>query len=182
MKDEWIDIINDNLSFVKACLKSKTHKYGWLHATVHIWFYTNNGQILLQKRSETKIAFPNLWDISVAGHISSGESKISAAIREIQEEIGLKITEDKLEYIGTFRETHRHGHYFTDNEVHFVYLAKLDIELDQLKIQQEELSALKLIPLNVYQKDLKKPNYDKKYVPHYPKYYDFVLNEISKRL
>jgi isopentenyldiphosphate isomerase len=69
MTDELIDILNEDLTVLKSCLKSEAHKHGYLHASVHVWFYTNAGEILIQKRSATKIAFPCLWDVSLAGHI-----------------------------------------------------------------------------------------------------------------
>ena len=50
----------------KTCLKSIVHKKGLYHATVHIWFYTNKGKVLLQQRAASKIIYPLLWDVSVA--------------------------------------------------------------------------------------------------------------------
>lgn len=179
MADELIDIINNDLSFVKTCLKSKAHKYGWLHASVHIWFYTNNGQVLIQKRSKTKTVFPNLWDVSVAGHIGSGEKSITASIREINEEIGLKVIEKDLKYIGIFKESHQHQNEFIDNEIHHIYLCELKANISSLIIQQEELSEIKLININTFKTALRKTDFHKTYVPHYPTYYSFVLNKIS---
>ena len=75
----------------KTCLKSIVHKTGLYHATVHVWFYTNKGKILLQQRAASKIIYPLLWDVSVAGHINATESFKSGAVREIKEEIGLII-------------------------------------------------------------------------------------------
>lgn len=96
-----------------------------MHASVHIWFYTDNAEILIQKRATTKIAFPNLWDISVAGHISTGETTVMSAVREIKEEIGLVIQEDELFEIGGFKEVFQHKDDFIDNEIHHTYLCKL---------------------------------------------------------
>lgn len=182
MADELIDIINDDLSFVKTCLKSKAHKYGWLHASVHIWFYTNNGQVLVQKRSKTKTVFPNLWDVSVAGHIGSGEKSVTAAIREINEEIGLIVSEKDLKYIGVFRESHQHQDEFIDNEIHHIYINELKVDINSLIIQQEELSAIKLLDIELFKNVLKKPDYDKIFVPHNASYYSFILSEIDKYL
>lgn len=182
MSEEHIDILNNDLTVLKTCLKSEAHKHGHLHASVHVWFYTGNGEILFQKRSKSKIAFPNLWDISVAGHISAGETAINSAIREVEEEIGLTITKKTLKKIGSFKETHQHRKDFIDNEIHLIYIGRLPIPLNQLKIQEEELSAIKLIPIDTFKKELRKTDFHKRYVPHSDEYYTFVLNEISNNL
>ncbi len=182
MIDERIDILNDDLTVIKTCLKSDAHKNGWFHASVHVWLYTDDGKILLQKRSPDKIAFPDLWDVSVAGHISAGEDAITSALREIEEEIGLTLLESDLFEIGNFKEKHQHKKDFIDNEIHLIYIGKLCVDLNQLKIQEEELTALKLISIKNFKKALSKPNFDKFYVPHYLAYYDFVLSKIQTHL
>ena len=88
--DELIDILDDQGNLTgRNCLKSIAHIEGLNHATVHIWFYTPEGNILLQQRAATKKIYPLLWDVSVAGHVNAGESLLAAAIREVKEEIGL---------------------------------------------------------------------------------------------
>jgi len=181
MNDELIDILNDDLTFLKTCLKSKAHKHGYLHASIHVWFYTESGEILIQKRSLDKIAFPGLWDVSVAGHISAGENAITSALREVEEEIGLSISKNKLHKIGIYRETHQHKSDFIDNEIHHIYIGKLPVSINQLKIQKEELSAIKLISINTFKSALDKLDFQKTYVPHSKEYYTFVLNEILKK-
>jgi isopentenyl-diphosphate delta-isomerase len=98
--DELIDIITpEGKPTGKTALKSEAHKNGWFHATAHIWLFTADKKILLQKRSMTKKVFPGLWDISVAGHVGAGETISKLA----QEFIKLHIkTELKIMSIITF--------------------------------------------------------------------------------
>ena len=180
MDDEFIDILNEDLTIRETCLKSFAHMHGLLHTSVHIWFYTNNGKLLFQKRAKTKIAFPNLWDISVAGHVTFGESISEAAIREIKEEIGLVISKEDLIEVGTFKEHIIHSPTFIDNEIHYIFLYNLTVGLNQLEIQKEELSELKIISIEEFQYKLSRPNH--RFVPHQMNYYNFILSEISKRL
>ena len=49
-------------------------------------------EILLQQRSANKEKNANMWDISAAGHISTGQDSLSAAAREINEEVTYNIT------------------------------------------------------------------------------------------
>ena len=46
--------------------------------------------LLLQKRSENKDAFPGCYDISSAGHLPAGQDYLSSALRELEEELGIK--------------------------------------------------------------------------------------------
>ena len=107
--DELIDILtSEGMPTGKTALKSEAHKNGWFHATVHIWIYTKENKILLQKRAMTKKVFPGLWDISVAGHIGAGESILDGAQREVNEELGIDISKADLTKIGT--RTHQVSH------------------------------------------------------------------------
>ena len=65
-------------------------------------------EILIQQRSHNKDKNPDMWDISVAGHISAGQDSLSAAAREINEEISVLLgyrTEIKdFRYMYCFRK------------------------------------------------------------------------------
>lgn len=182
MAEEHIDILNDDLTVIKTCLKSEAHKNGWLHATIHVWFYTEKGEILIQKRAKDKSSFPDLWDVSVAGHIGAGEAAIDAALREVEEEIGLQVTANELNEIGVFKEKFEHGTGYIDNEIHHIYLCKLVADIGSLKIQKEELSEIRLISIDYYKGDTENIKDAIALVPHYPDYYKFILKKIKKEL
>lgn len=172
--DELIDIVDyKGQPTGEICLKSEAHKKGILHASVHIWFYTSNQEILVQKRSHNKEIYPNLWDVSVAGHIESGESPINSAIREVSEEIGFAISKEHLLYKGIWEEKHHHSNGLIDHEIHHVYLAPLTCRLDILIPQKEEVADLKLINLNQLSEDCHKQSY---FVPHQKEYYHYIIN------
>lgn len=182
MSDELIDVLHSDLTVAKTVLKSIAHKNGWLHASVHIWLYTSDAKLLVQKRSPTKVAFPNLWDVSVAGHIEAGEPIVQAALREIKEEIGIDYKQSALSYIGDIHETHHHNPNFIDNEIHHIYIGRLFCDISSLKIQKEELTALKLVDLKQLELDLNNSNSAQDYVPHKKEYYTFVLNYLKNLL
>jgi len=184
MSDEHVDIL-DNMGRPtgEIRLKSEAHTLGLYHVSVHIWFYTDDGKILFQRRSNKKDTFPGLWDISVAGHVSAGETSIQGAIREIEEEIGLTIDEEELEYIGRYRAEKKPKPKFYDNEFHDIYLVKFIYDINTLKLQKEEVSGLGLIDINHAKFTiLNDPDKLKYFVPHNKDYYQMIFEKIKSRL
>jgi isopentenyldiphosphate isomerase len=175
--DELIDILTqEGKKTGKTALKSEAHKNGWFHATVHIWLFTLDKKILLQKRALTKKVFPGLWDISVAGHIGAGESILSSAKREVLEEIGLELKETELIKIGTRVHQVQHKNGIQDNEHHHVFIAELKVPISTLKIQIEEVADIKLFDLSVL-KDTKK--LENILLSRFHDYYVSVYNTIT---
>ena len=107
--DELVDILDESGNRTgNSIMKSEAHRKGLFHPTVHVWFYTADGKILLQQRGRAKKSFPLLWDVSVAGHVGAGEDIETSALREIKEEIGLDVSKGDLEKIGIFRSVQKH--------------------------------------------------------------------------
>lgn len=176
--DELIDILNVNgKPSGETCMKSVAHKNGLFHASVHIWIFDNQKNILIQKRKEDKDTFPNYWDISVAGHISAGEQPLTSAIREIEEEVGLTVTKNQLVFIDTFRKKIKHSEVLIDNELHYIYMCKLNFELNNLKIQKEEVAAIDKISLAKLIQHITSNQIE--FVPHGKDYFKLVFEAIK---
>jgi len=84
--------------------KSEVHRDGDWHGAAHVWIRNAQGQILIQRRSPKKESWPNLWDVSVAGHISAGEGPVEAALREAQEELGVTLVPGECSHLFTVAE------------------------------------------------------------------------------
>ena len=178
--DELIDILTpEGKSTGKTALKSEAHKNGWFHATAHIWFFTSDKKILLQKRALTKKVFPGIWDISVAGHIGAGEEILDGAKREVFEEIGLILEDKDLIKIGTRIHQFNHENGIQDNEHHHVFIAELKTPISELTMQPEEVADLKLWDLKVL-KETK--NLENVLLPRFHEYYVTVYNKIISYL
>ncbi|PQJ81356.1 NUDIX hydrolase [Polaribacter glomeratus] len=178
--DELIDILTpEGKRTGKIALKSEAHKNGWFHATVHIWLFTSDEKILLQKRALTKKVFPGIWDISVAGHVGAGEAILEAAKREIFEEIGLKLEEKDLIKIGTriHQVTHKNG--IQDNEHHHVFIAELKVSIETLTMQKEEVDGLELWDLKVLKQT---KNLENVLLSRFHEYYVSVYDKIILHL
>lgn len=181
--DELVDILDANGQYTgKTALKSDAHRQGLFHPTVHIWFYTSNGKVLVQQRGKDKQTHPLLWDVSVAGHIGAGEDIPKAAVREIQEEIGLEIRGTQLEKIGVFKSVQQHGIDLIDCEFHHTFICELTVPFSTLKKQESEVEALKMMPLLQLAEELWGLANPQKYVPHKTSYYKAVIKAIKLRL
>ncbi|GLB53633.1 DNA mismatch repair protein MutT [Neptunitalea chrysea] len=178
--EEFVDILDaQGLKTGQTCSKKLAHRYGYIHGTVHIWFYTIAKELLLQKRAITKEAFPGLWDTSVAGHISAGETILEAAVREVEEEIGLSIEPSSLRNIGVSQQRVEHSSDFIDAEFNHLFICALTIPIEKLQRQIEEVDELKLISITNFQQQLTNQEALKLYVPHTLAYYEHIINTIS---
>lgn len=176
MADELIDICDEhnNLTGIKE-LKTKAHKTGLWHRSAHIWIYNSKKEILLQLRAKEKPLYPDMWDISVAGHVSAGEQPIQAALREIKEEIGLSVKESDL----SFFKIVKHKSIFRDiknNEFYYVYFLKFDEDINHLKLQKEEVQTIKFISLAELKKELTNPSNN---LVLHKGYWTKIINQIN---
>lgn len=181
--DELIDILTENGALTgTTVMKSEAHLRGLFHPTIHVWFYTKEGNILLQKRAKNKDTHPNLWDVSVAGHICAGEEITLAAVREVKEEIGLSLSEEQLHKIGIFKSVQKHSDQLIDCEFHHTFLSELKVPLQGLIKQQSEVDDLKLMTLIQFEEEITDANKAKFYVSHSQAYYATILKEIKNLL
>lgn len=149
-----IDVLNENGEKTGEIVsREDVHKLGLWHKCVHIWIINGKGEILLQKRSEQKVTNPNMWTTATSGHLSAGDSSIEGAIRELSEEIGLKVNEDELNYLFTVKESkEKKPKTILDNEITDVYLMQKDIDISNLKLQAEEVSKVKWFSYDEFKK------------------------------
>ena len=68
--------------------KLKAHREGKLHRAFSVFIFNKLGELLLQKRSETKYYSGGLWTNTCCSHPRLGESHNCAARRRLNEEMG----------------------------------------------------------------------------------------------
>ncbi len=93
MSEEIFDIVNERDQVVGQAPRKEVHARSLLHRAVHVLVFNARGQLFLQKRSMTKDTAKGKWDSSSSGHVDSGEDYDQCAVREVWEEIGLKLAQ-----------------------------------------------------------------------------------------
>lgn len=148
--------------------RTLAHEDGTIHGTSHVWIGRQREDggydILLQKRSVDKDSFPGCYDISSAGHIPAGSDFPESALRELEEELGIRASEHALQYIGmhkAFLQTHFYGRPWNNYEISAVYLYEEPVDIQKLTLQQEEIESVKWMDLDACLSDIRdeKPEY-----------------------
>jgi len=91
MAEDIFDVVNERDEVIDRKPRSEVHRLGLLHRAVHVLVFNSRGQIFLQKRSMKKDRQPGVWDSSASGHVDSGEDYDATSVREVWEEIGLRL-------------------------------------------------------------------------------------------
>ena len=95
----------------------------------------SKGDILLQQRGKHVLS-PLKWNDAASGHVDAGEEYLSTAIRELQEETGIQVSEDEIERIDYFflkegPAGHQTGRFHTVYKV--VYDGEVDADNDEVE-------------------------------------------------
>lgn len=143
MKEEQIDIYNEEMVHIGTAPREEVHKRGHWHQTFHCWLISREDDkqyIIFQKRHPGKDTFPNRYDITAAGHLMAGESPTDG-IREVQEELGIDITFEDLQSLGIIKYDF-HSDELIDREFCHVFLSERNIPFDEYNPQLEEVTGL----------------------------------------
>jgi isopentenyldiphosphate isomerase len=132
MADELLDVVSDDDLIIGTELRSIVHQNGLQHRGVHVFLVTPDAQLLVQLRSRHKEVFPLALDCSVSEHLKTGEDYRQAAVRGLQEELGIEramiqeLVKFKMEYGPN------------DFEICTLYEGRLDIQRINYEPQEVE--------------------------------------------
>ena len=150
---EYFDVLDENGNKTgEQKLRTEVHRDGDWHRAVHIWIINQNGEVLLQRRSPNKDSNPNMLDISCAGHLSAGDESLEGAIRELKEELGLDVQPEELQLVKTFKRSSRYTETFLNNEFVDLYILRTEKTVDDMKMQEEEVSEIFFVPYKEFKK------------------------------
>ncbi len=118
----------------KTMIRGEAFSEGNYHLVVHICIFNSSGEMLIQQRQPFKEGWPNLWDITVGGSAVSGDNSQTAASRELFEELGIEMDLTGIRPHLTMN---------FDKGFDDYYLLEKDINLQDLKLQYEEVQNAK---------------------------------------
>ena len=141
--EEKLDVLNQFGEFTgKIATRDECHKKGLWHRAVYAFIIDDKGNVLLQKRSKNKKLWPNMWDVTVGGHVDSGEFGRQALIREVKEELGIELDDSDIKYLVGSTSINKKGD-IINKHYNECYLITKDISISEIKIQKEEVSEVK---------------------------------------
>ena len=109
---------------------------------VQCWIINPKGEILLTRRRLDK-GYGGMWE-PTGGLAQSGETSIQAAQRELNEEIGVNVSEKELNFIKEKIDSSDMCKVFRD-----VYVIKKDININELKFNDGEVIDAKYVTIEV---------------------------------
>jgi len=106
---------------------------GLYHLAVHIWPVNARGELLVQKRASTVQWKPNLWAVT-GGSAVAGEDSMTAARRELKEELGFSAVPSQMKEIACLKRS---------NSFCSVYTIRIDQPAGCFSLQKEEVSEVR---------------------------------------
>lgn len=142
MEEEWLKVFDDTRRQIGVATRKEVHEKGLWHETFHCWIVSEEEVpvIYLQIRSPRKKDYPNLLDITAAGHLLSTEN-VKDGVREMEEEIGINVTIEDLTYLGILHYEMINGT-LLDKEFAHTYLYKKTINEEAFLLQEEEVAGI----------------------------------------
>lgn len=176
---EYLDVLGDKGNKTGDSKSyDEVHEKGFIHRTVHVWILNSKGELLIQKRAKNRRAYPGHWDISTAGHISAGQTSLEAAQREVEEELGIKISESKFECLFSL-ESHSvlNSGTYVNNEFQDVYIVHTDLDPTSINLEKDgEVEQIRFVSIPEF-KDIISGK-SEPVVPHKEEY-EKLLNYIN---
>ena len=151
-ENELLEVVDKNDKVIGIEKRGVIHKKHLYHRAIQTLIFNKNKKLFLQQRGYNKEIYPGLYGFSVGGHVKIKETYEDAAIREIKEEIKIKINKKNLIFIKKFRPCRKNTYEFTK-----VYVIKNITK--KPRINKKEVNSGFFISINDLKKMIKqKPN------------------------
>lgn len=101
-QNEMLDLVNEHDQVIGVIDRASVEYYHQRYYTrvINAFIMNSTGQLWIPRRCTTKRFHPGGLDMSVGGHVASGETYDQAFARELGEELNMKAEEYKVELLG----------------------------------------------------------------------------------
>jgi isopentenyl-diphosphate delta-isomerase len=169
MKHDII-LVDDDDQPIGTASKLEVHQNGWLHRAFSIFLFNNKGELLLQQRAHDKYHSSGLWTNTCCSHPCPGELTELAAVRRLNEEMGIVTT---LEYAFSIKYFVSFDNGLIENEFDHVFIGTSD-SLPQ--INKNEVASWKYISIAELKTDIKKNPF------FYTEWFKILVGKISEKV
>ena len=121
-------------------IRGETIPEGHYHLVVHVWIRNSQGKYLISQRSANRPTFPLMWE-TVGGSVIAGEDSLTAAIREVKEEVGIDLSPESGRIITTKVRSIINGKPFSD--IMDVWLFQYDGDVSLSDATTDEVAQTK---------------------------------------
>lgn len=107
--DEWLDLVDEHDQVIGKKTRSQVYAEGLTNfRVINVFLINSKGELWIPRRTANKRICPLALDMSVGGHVSSGESYEETLIRETKEEIDIDLQSVPFRELGHLTP-HEHG-------------------------------------------------------------------------
>jgi 8-oxo-dGTP diphosphatase len=157
---EKVDLYNSRRELTGETSERNNVPEGRYRLSVHVWIRNEENNILIQQRSSDRKIFPNMWT-NTGGAVSSGQTSLETAIRELKEELDVNVNTEKLELVCSYKRKTD----FVD-----VWLLNDNLEIEDMKFQKEEVQNVKWVSPGQFDEMIKTDEAVKSSFEYYQKY------------
>lgn len=127
--------------------RGKPMKPGDYHLGAIIVVVNRGREILCTLRSPEKRVYPGVWE-NTGGGVLAGEDSLTAAVRELKEETGIRAAPEELTFLYRVKMLEPDGAgLFND-----VYALRRDVDLSEVILQPGETTDARWIPYEEWEK------------------------------
>ena len=139
---EIVDLLNNRKELTGETCERNAVPDGKYRLSIHIWIVNNKNEILIQQRSANRKKFPNMWT-NTGGACIAGETSIETVFRELKEELNITPNIDNLELIASYKR---------EKDYVDVWLLKQNINITDLKFNDNEVQDAKWVTIEEWEK------------------------------
>lgn len=153
IETEMLKIFNEDRTHIGEATREEVHRLGHWHEVFHCWFVSREDEVdylYLQHRCSMKKDYPDLLDITAAGHLLAHET-VEDGVREIKEELGIALSFDELVSVGVMEDCAMMEN-FIDKELVHLFIYKSTNPLSDFTLQKEEVSGIVKVKLEDFEK------------------------------
>jgi isopentenyl-diphosphate delta-isomerase len=143
---EYITIVDENGTIVGTEEKDKCHVgKGILHSAFLVMLFNERAQLMLARRSQEKMLWPDFWDGTVASHYHAQVPQMESVRQRILYETGAHCRQ--IDYLFKFRYQAQFEDVGAENEICDVFVAK-DLRSESVSPNNEEISEFKFLKIS----------------------------------